>query len=374
MVSLSILDALACVVGFVQLVVEVSFFGGDIEQGTLDPPAIASNTLYYIYMMFMCSSASVVITIAVIRNLFVLKPMKARGWFTAGSTKVICFVNFLVTLVLFAPVSLKIISQSCEKEVNVSVCDWMDSTDPSLNRVGQVYAHYFLSALYGPVLIIVYIICFICIRFTVGKSVQRLNLITPRTSAIPGTPKGRHSALSDEARIRSRTAKRITKTLLVILILDVVCTLPYVVQGIGLLVAEGQGVFDEGSHAGMVYDVIVEIFLNLRPSYNFWLYIYQHPEFRVRVKSIVHRMFSPCFKSEKYCTCCKSDSMTNKNMKTPKNWSSSSPHQERSPWFKQVSFSPQNGKNNMHVTTHMADDIHAEEHSHSMDSSETNTF
>ncbi|KAK2153278.1 hypothetical protein LSH36_302g05019 [Paralvinella palmiformis] len=350
LVSLSALDTLACLVGFVQLVVEVTFYDGDIPQGHMDPPALASNTLYYIYLMFMCSSASMVITIAIIRNLFVLRPMKARGWFSAGRTKIICVINFVITLVLFAPVSLKVISQSCEKEVNVSVCDWMNSTNPSLHRVGSIYLHYFLSALYGPVTIIVYVICFICIRFTVGKSVKQLSIIASRGTSTSGET-GVKEAPSGEIQARSRTARRITKTLLIILILDVICTLPYVIQGVGLLVAKGHGIFDESSTAGKVYDVIVEIFLNLRPSYNFWLYVYQHPEFRVRIRSITYRMCRPCYRSRTYCPCCRMDAVPQTPIRSAVNWSLSSPTHTDRGWFKRLSSRIQNGKNSVFVPT-----------------------
>ena len=354
LMSLSILDALTCLVGFVQLVVEVSFFDGNIIQGYLDPPAIASNSLYYIYVMFMCSSASVVVSIAIIRNLFVLRPLWARARFTSGVTKVICFANFLITLALFAPVSLKIISQSCEHEVNASVCEWMNSTDPTLHRVGNVYLHYFLSALFGPVTIIVYVICFVCIRFTVAKSVKQLSLIAPRGSTSASGVSVVKPKMTEEARARSRTAKRITKTLLVILIMDVMCTLPYVVQGVGLLVARGVGIFNEDSHMGKVYDVIVEIFLNLRPSYNFWLYIFQHPEFRIRFKSMFYQMCGPCYRSERYCPCCKPQLVSTTPMRNPANWSLSTgtPHNvERSPWFRRLSSKHQNDKDSVFVPT-----------------------
>lgn len=348
LVSLSALDALACLVGFVQLVVEVSFYDGDIPQGYMDPPALASNTLYYIYLMFMCSSASMVITIAIIRNLFVLRPMKARSWFTTGRTKTICVINFAITLTLFGPVSLKVISQSCEKETNVSVCDWMNATRPSLHRVGSIYLHYFLSALYGPVTILVYVICFICIRFTVGQSVKQLSVIASRGTSASGDAAtagagGGRVAPSDEIQARSRTARRITKTLLIILILDVICTLPYVIQGVGLLVARGRGIFDEASTAGKVYDVIVEIFLNLRPSYNFWLYIYQHPEFRIRIRSIAFRICTPCYRSTVCCPCCTMDAVPQTPVRSAVNFSLSSPTRTEPGWFKRLSSRIQNG-------------------------------
>ena len=303
--------------------------------------------------MFMCSSASMVITIAIIRNVFVLRPMKARSWFSAGRTKTICVVNFAITFALFAPVSLKVLSQSCEKEVNVSVCDRMNSTNPSLHRVGSIYLHYFLSALYGPVTILVYVICFICIRFTVGRSVKQLSVIASRGASTSGdaVSGGGRVAPSDEIQARSRTARRITKTLLIILILDVICTLPYVIQGVGLLVARGRGIFDEASTAGKVYDVIVEIFLNLRPSYNFWLYIYQHPEFRIRIRSITFRICKPCYKSTKHCPCCTMDAVPQTPLRSAINFSLSSPTRTEPGWFKRLSSRIQNGKNSVLVPT-----------------------
>lgn len=350
LLSLSVVDALACAVGFIQLVVEVKLFNGNIPQGHMIPGVIASNTLYFMYLMFMCASASIVILIAVIRNCFVLRPMKARARFTSKITRLVCFIAFFITLLLFAPVSLKIISQSCKCEGDkIAVCRWMSSTEPTLHRVAEIYLHYFLSALFGPIIIIIYIVCVICIRVTVQKSVKTLSLLASRKTSAGSSANGRPDlVVTTDARMRSRTAARITKTLLMILILDVICTLPYVLQGVGLLVAKGKSIFDEASDAGKIYDAIVEIFLNLRPSYNFWLYVYQHPEFRIRLKTVIHRMLLPCYMSK--CCCCQMELEPITPIQPP--WSAGTPSVTHvNPWFQRLPSRIQNG-NNLAVPTY----------------------
>jgi hypothetical protein len=273
LVALAISDLCTCITGFIAMVMEVAMFDGEMPFGNWDVRAVATYVFFYSYMMFICSSGSIVILIALIRNTFIIAPMKARSYFNPRTTKIACGLAFLFTFLLFLPTSLNILYQSCFSETEAEICHNVFQAIPNIKKISTRYL-FAISTLFGPVLILIYTGCFISIRVTVGRSVDALSSMTS-----DGKNKHREST-----RKRSKAASRITRTLLIILIFDIICTLPTVIQAVGLLIAPTATVFDKTSVNYDVFDVMVEIFLNFRPTYNFWLYIFHHPEFRMRMR------------------------------------------------------------------------------------------
>ena len=273
LIALAMSDLATCISGFIAMVMEVAIFDGEMPFGSWDARAVATYVFFYAYMMFISGSASIVILIAVIRNIFIVAPMKARRNFNPRTTKIACGVAFLFTFICFLPVALNIIYQSCFNETEAQICLDVFEAIPNIKKISTSYL-FALMTLFGPVIILIYMACFISIRVTVGRSVEALSSMTSESG-----PTQREST-----RKRTKAASRVTRTLLIILICDVICTLPTVIQAVGLLVAPKSTVFDKTDVNYDVFDVIAEIFLNLRPTYNFWLYIFHHPEFRIRMR------------------------------------------------------------------------------------------
>ena len=106
--------------------------------------------------------------------------------------------------------------------------------------------------------------------------------------------------------------QKITTLLLVILIIDTICTLPLCGQAVAIIYAPNRTVFCPTNITHKVFDIIVEIFIHLKPTYNFWLYSFQHKEF----KQEAIKMFQCAQRSAIYdcfcrLCCCSSNSYYN---------------------------------------------------------------
>lgn len=279
-VALTLCDLGATVSGLGSVIVEVVYFQGDIKFGYLKPEAVAAFSLYYIYTMFLSMSASIVILLAAIRCCLVMHPVTSRQFLTPLRTKLLCMATVLVVLVLFLPTVTNVLWQSCSKEKDAEFC--VDLNPESLGKFANPYLYVLLS-LFGPVLVLFYVACFVAIAVTLHRSRDMMSMLTERSCSV--------SSERGTQRRRSITA-RVTRTLLAILVLDVVCTLPTVVQGLGLIVPS-LSVF---SNNDKVFDVVAEMFLSLRPAYNFWLYAFTHKEFQ-------HRGWQLLWMMEKRCRC-----------------------------------------------------------------------
>ena len=297
LIALSISDLCATVTGFTQMLVEVIAYGGNIPFGYWESAAVASFTLYFLFMLFMCASAGIVILIVVIRSVIVSRPVKARRFLTRRRTRLLCWAVFIVTVLIYSPTTLNIFWQACYRDCGVNgtaFCIELFENIPNLETLSNAYL-YTLSVIYGPVLVLVYIGCFIGIKVSLKKTAQMLEDLTERKNSIaPGGAQSSKKQLSKTARI--------TRTLLVILLLDTFCTLPQVIQGIGLITAPTSTIFNNDTCWYDIFDVFVEICLCLRPTYNFWLYCYSHKEFRNRLRYKMRRVQFFCCRR-----CCQLD-------------------------------------------------------------------
>ena len=278
LVALTISDLFATTLSFINVIMEAVLFHGDVPHGHWDKNAVTLYVLYYLALMFMCTSATIVIFIVGTRHWIVKNPLKARQ-ITARRTKWIVFGLFVLTFIIFIPTSLLIMYQSCHNEYVAPECIYIHRRLPKLESIFKGYT-YTLSTIYGPVLIIVYICCLIGIRATLRSSEEVIRKLTVESqSLMDGQPAPRFSRASTSAS-RVYTTTKITKTLVMIVILDAICTLPTVVQAIANLIAPKKTVFSTTNDAFKILDVISEIFLAMRPAYNFWLYVFSHDEFK----------------------------------------------------------------------------------------------
>ena len=267
LISLTICDLMASLISFVNLMIEIGFYDGDIPFGFWEPAAITCYVLYYISSVFICASATYVIAIVAIRHWIVNSPVKARVYLTSANTKNTCLYLFLAVLVLYLPTCLNIMYQSCSRDVNTTFCIEINEAIPNLKEITSFYV-YSLTLLFGPIFVIMYIVSIIGIKTTLARSSRDLDTLS-------------HSDLSKQSKkIRRQKTARITTLLLVILIADTICTLPICIQAIAITIAPEKTVFCPTNVPYKMYDAIAEIFLYLRPAYNFWLYSFQHKEFR----------------------------------------------------------------------------------------------
>ena len=285
LIALAISDICATSAGFIQMLVEVIVYDGEMPFGFWEGPAVASYTLYFCHVLFMCVSAGLVVLIVVIRTAIVSRPIRARCFFTRRRTAKLCSSVFVITALLFIPTTLKILSQSCGREMEKQFCVDLLDVIPNLGFIANLYL-YMLSVIYGPVLVTVYVASFIGIKISLNNSKKIIRAITQHRSRNRSTGHG-------SKRKRGSKSARVTHTLLVILVLDTCCTLPQVIQGLGLVLAPKTMTLDN-NRCWDVFDAFVEVFLCLRPTYNFWLYCFSHKEFRdhgkFQLAKIKHRV------------------------------------------------------------------------------------
>ena len=281
LVALTISDLFATTLGFTNIILENIFFEGNVPHGYWYKRSVGLYVLYYLQLMFMCSSATIVIFIVGTRFWIVKNPLKARQ-ITARRTKWIVFGLFVLTFIIFIPTSILIMYQLCHNDYDSKECKDIHRRLPKLETIHKGYL-YTLSTIYGPILIIVYIGCLIGIRATLRSSEEVIRKLTVESQSLMDHQQNvtlRGSRASTPAS-RTQSTTKITKTLVMIVILDAICTLPTVVQAIAILLAPKTTVFSTTNDEFKVLDVVSEIFLAMRPAYNFWLYVFTHDEFKV---------------------------------------------------------------------------------------------
>ncbi len=267
LIALAISDMCACVFGAAQQLLKGPYFKGQSSPfGYHSSATIANFTLYFVYLMFMSVSACLVVMIAIVRNIIVLKPLKAKHWFTINQTVRICVTIFLANFVVYLPSGFNVTWMTCYKDV-APFCLRVNETIGFVTLDAIVKAHvYFCSVVYGPIIFVVYIACVISIWVTLRRSRRALvTMATVRT--VTG---------DDNATQRSKTTGKITRMLVIILILDMVCSLPTTAYGVTLITTRDLGY--------EIYDVAAEIVYCVRPAYNFWVYFFNNRDFKKGVR------------------------------------------------------------------------------------------
>ncbi len=271
LLALSMSNLCATVVGFCQLMLEVVRFGGNLPFGMWDPAAAVNYALYYVFLMFSCVSGSIVIYMAVMRNAVVLWPIRSRKYVTASAARWTCAALLGATVVIYAPTAFNVIWMSCYKDGASPPCVEANRTLNMETLEGVVNKYlYFISILYGPILLLAYIACVISVKTTLKRSKEEFVSMTSH----------RDFTRKDSLEVRDKATSRFTRTLFLILVVEIVCTLPIVAYGLGLILRPRKNVYDDSQIAFELFDVVAEIFICSRPTYNFWLYFGLHREFR----------------------------------------------------------------------------------------------
>ena len=185
---------------------------------------------------------------------------------------------------MFLPTILNVLWQSCYRERTSEICLKVREVFPNLTKITSLYL-LFVTILYGPVLVLVYIGCMIGIKVNLEKTEKILESLQED-----------NSCNISERKSRRRNTMRITKTLLLIILLDTICCLPLVVQAFALVIAPKETVFSSDNQAYRIFDSIAEIFLVCRQAYNFWLYAFSHKNFRLRAKSLLFCLCVPKYR------------------------------------------------------------------------------
>ncbi len=277
LMALAISDLCACVMGSVQQLVQGVYFQGGSPYGYHSPAAVANFTLYFAFLLFMSVSGCLVVMIAVVRNLIVLKPLKARHWFTRSKTIRIALGVFLANLVGYLPSFFGVAWMTCYKDV-APFCQSVNETI-GFTIVESIFnAHiYFISITYGPIIILIYVACVISIWVTLKRSTKEL-----ATMATTRMDKG-----EDNATQRDKTMSKINRTLVTICFLEMACTLPSVIYGITIATKPKDEVFEVQLEPEIeVFHVVSEIFYCFRPAYNFWVYFFNNPDFRRGIRNM----------------------------------------------------------------------------------------
>ena len=182
LISLTICDFLASLISFVNIMLEIRFYDGDIPFGIWENAAVTCYVLHYISCVFICSSATYVIAIVVIRYWIINSPVKARYYLTPGNTKKVCFCLFLATLLFYLPTSLIIMFQSCSRDKQTQICIDTYKAIPNLKRISSYYVGC-LVLLYGPILVMLYIVSLVRIKISLTRNNKELDSLTARDAS-----------------------------------------------------------------------------------------------------------------------------------------------------------------------------------------------
>ncbi len=270
LIALAISDLCACLTGASQRISKGPIFRGETPFGYHSSASIANFALYFAYLMFMSTSGGIVVMIAIIRNINVMKPLKARRWFTRRNTVRICSIVFLVNFIAYLPSAVDVTWMTCYKDV-APFCLRVNKTIgfSTLERIVNVHLC-FIGVSSGPITFVVYIACVISIWVTLKRSTKGLVTMAPT----------RADRIDWSASKRNKTTGKITRVLVIILVLDMVCTLPIMAYAITVATKPKGALFEDGEIELQVFDVAAEIFYCFRPAYNFWVYFFNNPDFR----------------------------------------------------------------------------------------------
>ena len=293
LLALTVSDILVCIFGTAQLLVEGIVFRGEIPFGYWHGAALASHLLYYVFVAMLCNSSLYVIVAASVRARMISQPYKIIDNTKLHKVRRILLLTIAVTVVFFLPCPIYAMWQVCYNETERRQCQEFFRRFPHVDSMQ--YYFYALSLVFGPVIIIANIICFIVIKAALRRSTERL------------------AQLKKDSR-RRHQYHRITRMLLVILVLDTLWILPSSVQYLGLALSPRNTIFNKHDTAYVVFDIVAEILLLFRPTYNIFVYLITNREYRQQFKII----FCCWHKSENFMLTSSADSVSTSPEHTPK--------------------------------------------------------
>ena len=269
LLALTITDFSACITGEAQLILEVVEFRGDLPFGYWNTRALADHLLYYLFLVFMCTSSLYVILVAIVRTCMILKPIFALQHLTSERLKVTAWIMFLVTFILFTPAVIFALWQVCYNDKEHPKCRKFFKRVPDAENVK--YYLYLLSILFGPIVILTNLACLFGVKHALHRTTQNAHSLQVHDSGILNMKK---------------KYSKINHTLTLFLVLDAVWILPTCVQYVALVVSPEDALFDSTDSFIIILDVIAEVFLIIRPVYNFFVYYNIYPDFKSKLCAI----------------------------------------------------------------------------------------
>lgn len=280
---LAVSDLCATVTGFIHILIEGRILGGMVDFGYWSVPALWNYIFYFLFLMFLGLSSVILVVIAVVRCIMIKWPLESRGWVTSKKVRYALIVGALSTFILFLPTSSTAMWQLCFNETKVEGCKTVIKSMPGLESASQIYL-YTIGLLFIFVPVLIYIVCFTIIEMSLRSSVTDL--------------RGLRDSGVELAMIRQRVSRQVTRQLLCIMVLDTLVTLPTIASSVALIVSSDL-LFNKDKYPEFhVFDSLSEILLLLRPTYNFWLYVFIRAEFRDRILLYGKMLCHP--KSHKY--------------------------------------------------------------------------
>ena len=305
LLSLTVSDFLASVLGFLNILLEVVYFRGEMPYGIWKRGVVETFTAYKIYLMFIGISSALVILIAIVRCYSMLNPFEWTATVTHRRVVKAIIVIVIVTVLMFIPLSLYIMWKACFfYEQNPESINSVPDDDPQVclaffdifPDAWKVRYYFFaITLLLGPGTVISNLVCFILLKRAINKSARNIRHMQER--------RGSESSILDHQNHRN---VRLNRMFLWVLFFNSICITPSIIQVICLQIDPQRFLFDKSNIFVAITDIIAEVFLGALPCYNFWTYLIVNKDFRKRYKLMC-------------CCCCvkKTKDPFSSNSKTP---------------------------------------------------------
>lgn len=279
LMSLCVSDGLACVFGFIYIVLEVIVYQGTVTYGRWTSGSVEVFTMYKVYLYFTGYSSLLLILGSIVKMYALTRPIKARVQMERKLIVKVMLLAIVITFLLFVPLSVYIVWKTCFRDYATQICVDFNRSVPDAEKVK--YYFFTLAMFMGPGVLVANVACFIALKKAIKRS--RRGLI--RSSIVAATNCVAHNYKV----LQAKRSSSINNIFLYALVIHSVCIIPSCVQIICLLVDPINLVFADNSLMVDVLDCVAEIFLALLPCYNFWLYLVVNKEFRNTFRSIFCR-------------------------------------------------------------------------------------
>ena len=169
--ALSVSDFMASFTAFVNILLEITLFHGEVTHGYWCRGMGVTLTTYYLFLMFISISAALVISLSIIRVYSLRKPFKSRT-----TLKIRFLVKVIVgivvsMLILFLPVGFFIVWQLCYKNPLYPQCKAFFDRFPNAEMTEKYL--YILSVLFGPLTVVGNLVCLLLLRGYIRKSTKQ---------------------------------------------------------------------------------------------------------------------------------------------------------------------------------------------------------
>lgn len=264
MQCLSFSDLGMCVFGIIYYIVNNLIYGRDLLEGYwFQGTALLNYVFLGLYISFQCASSVITVIVSSIRCHMIRHPYQFIKSLSLIRIKLICLAVYICTFLLIFITLLYYIWLICFKNTDEEkLCESYLEKLPHVE--GMRYYIYAEAFIFGPCVITAYVICFITINIGLRRSGKRSYVLSDKDK---------------EKRVIQ--SQRVTRTLLVILIIDTICMFPTTLDYMVDSIAPNNYISNAYDHiAGRIYDEFIGILLTIRPTYNLLVYFITNAEYR----------------------------------------------------------------------------------------------